>query len=198
MPAYKKISDSYTITAPLVTINGNLVVSGTTASINTTNTDIQDNTIVLNKGEAGPGVTTGYSGINIDRGTGQFVPGIRWDEAASSFKLTNDGVTWKYIATSVGGGSGISAVSEDTAPTLGGNLNVGNYQIYSGSSNVVVFKDNVAIATTSVAPAAIANNVIVYSSTVAGGGTGLFVVNTDTTGSELVTKSKAIVYGLIF
>lgn len=198
MPAYKRISDAYTITAPLVTINGNLVVTGNTASISATNTDITDNVIVLNKGETGPGVTAVYSGINIDRGSGQFVPGLRWDESVSAFKISNDGSTWEYIATSSGGGMGLSSISEDTTPALGGNLDVGTHQIYSSSTDVVVFKDNVAIATTTVAPTAITNNVIVYSSTVAGGGSGLFVVNTDTAGQELVTKSKAIVYGLIF
>ena len=52
-----------------VVIAGNLTVTGTTTSIETTNTDITDNIITLNKGEAGAGVTLTTSGIEIDRGT---------------------------------------------------------------------------------------------------------------------------------
>jgi len=52
-----------------VTIAGNLIVQGTTTSIETTNTTITDNVIVLNNGEVGAGVTATTSGIEIDRGT---------------------------------------------------------------------------------------------------------------------------------
>jgi len=52
-----------------VVIAGDLTVTGTTTSIETTNTDITDNVITLNKGETGAGVTLTTSGIEIERGT---------------------------------------------------------------------------------------------------------------------------------
>ena len=52
-----------------VVVAGNLIVQGTTTSIETTNTDITDNVITLNKGEVGTGVTSTTAGIEIDRGT---------------------------------------------------------------------------------------------------------------------------------
>ena len=52
-----------------VVIAGDLTVTGTTTSIETTNTDITDNVITLNKGELGAGVTLTTSGIEIERGT---------------------------------------------------------------------------------------------------------------------------------
>jgi hypothetical protein len=52
-----------------VTVSGDLEVLGTLTSLNTTNTELKDNTIVLNQGEAGAGVTLGSAGIEIDRGT---------------------------------------------------------------------------------------------------------------------------------
>ena len=52
-----------------VVVAGNLTVQGTTTSIETTNTDITDNVITLNKGEVGAGVTSTTAGIEIDRGT---------------------------------------------------------------------------------------------------------------------------------
>ena len=52
-----------------VVVAGNLTVTGTTTNIETTNTNITDNVITLNKGEAGAGVTLTTSGIEIERGT---------------------------------------------------------------------------------------------------------------------------------
>ena len=52
-----------------VRITGDLIVEGETTTVNTTNLDIEDNIIVLNKGETGAGVGEGTSGIQIDRGT---------------------------------------------------------------------------------------------------------------------------------
>lgn len=52
-----------------IVIAGDLTVNGTTTSIDTTNTTISDNIIVLNDGELGAGVTAGTSGIEIDRGS---------------------------------------------------------------------------------------------------------------------------------
>jgi hypothetical protein len=51
-----------------VLVTGNLIVEGDTVNVNTTNLAIEDNIISLNVGEVGPGVTLGYSGIEIDRG----------------------------------------------------------------------------------------------------------------------------------
>jgi len=52
-----------------VVIAGDLTITGDATEIQTTNTAITDNVIVLNKGEAGAGVTLTTSGIEIERGT---------------------------------------------------------------------------------------------------------------------------------
>jgi hypothetical protein len=52
-----------------VVIAGDLTITGTTTNVETTNTNITDNVITLNKGEAGAGVTLTTSGIEIERGT---------------------------------------------------------------------------------------------------------------------------------
>ena len=52
-----------------VEVIGNLVVTGDTTSITSTNLEIVDRILTLNKGEAGPGVTQRFSGIEIDRGS---------------------------------------------------------------------------------------------------------------------------------
>ena len=50
-------------------VTGNLQVAGTQTTVNSTNLDITDNIIVLNKGESGAGITENTAGIQIDRGT---------------------------------------------------------------------------------------------------------------------------------
>ena len=54
-----------------VVITGDLTVLGTTTTVETANMTIEDNIIVLNKGEAGAGITDSgnSSGIEIDRGS---------------------------------------------------------------------------------------------------------------------------------
>jgi hypothetical protein len=51
-----------------VTITGDLLVAGTTTTINTANMTVEDNIILLNSGETGAGITLDESGIRIDRG----------------------------------------------------------------------------------------------------------------------------------
>ena len=52
-----------------VLIKGDLTVEGTMTSLQTVDTVIKDNIIVLNDGEPGDGVSTIRSGIEVDRGT---------------------------------------------------------------------------------------------------------------------------------
>lgn len=56
-------------TTGLVYIPGNLTVAGSTTSVSSTDIDIEDNIITLNKGETSSGVTLRYSGMEIDRGS---------------------------------------------------------------------------------------------------------------------------------
>lgn len=53
-----------------VIIKGNLTIAGTATAVNTENTVIKDNIIVLNKGEANGEVSRRASGFSVDRGTG--------------------------------------------------------------------------------------------------------------------------------
>ena len=70
-----KVADSGTIKLDTgtsvgeVQVTGNLVVSGTTTTVNSTEVTINDNILVLNAGEAGTGVTLNESGIRIERGS---------------------------------------------------------------------------------------------------------------------------------
>ncbi len=66
------------ITAADVTISGNLVVSGTTTTVNTETIALADNTIVLNSNATG--AATQSAGIEVERGEDANVS-LLWDEA---------------------------------------------------------------------------------------------------------------------
>jgi hypothetical protein len=82
-------------TGPLVgevRVTGNLIVLGETLTVEAINLNVQDNIIILNYGETGPGVTLGYSGVQIDRGynidSSQVAPtALLWDEANETWQI---------------------------------------------------------------------------------------------------------------
>lgn len=67
-----------------VVISGNLTVSGTQTTVNTTDTAIKDNEIVLNEGELGAGVTLNDAGLRVERGSLTDVR-IGWRESLGKF-----------------------------------------------------------------------------------------------------------------
>jgi len=71
-----------------IVINGDLTVTGTTTTVNTTDLEITDNIITLNSGESGVGVTTldGTAGIVVDRGT-KTDYNIIFDEADDNLRI---------------------------------------------------------------------------------------------------------------
>ena len=86
-----------------VYITGDLTVAGSTTSISSTNIDIEDNIITLNKGEAGAGVSLTYSGMEIDRGSSARAALI-FDETNPTGIAGSSG-TWTIASTSVSGSS---------------------------------------------------------------------------------------------
>jgi hypothetical protein len=67
-----------------VIITGDLTVLGTTTTVDTANMTIEDNVILLNKGESGAVITEGKSGIEIDRGSSDN-PEFVFDESITSY-----------------------------------------------------------------------------------------------------------------
>ncbi len=223
MAETKRVSDQYTISAPTIIIDGNLTVSGSTTSVETTNSSIKDNIIVLNNGETAAGVAggAGTSGIQIDRGSLPDVA-IRWNETSDKWEITTDGSTYGEIqsgASNAGGSNG--SVQYNSSGGLAGdndltwdgfNLNVGDITINSGSigtnnsnsdlelyasgAGFVYLRSVVKLENEIADPSAVAGNNLLYAKTPAIGNTGLFFANT-TKSDELVSKSKAVFFGLI-
>jgi hypothetical protein len=92
----KNLSGNYIINSTLVTINGNLVVTGNTTSINSTDLIVNDNIITLNGNVTGVPVLN--AAISVNRGSSANVQ-LRWNESFDKWQLTNNGSTFGNIAT---------------------------------------------------------------------------------------------------
>ena len=157
--------------ASQVVINGNLVITGNSQSIVSTDSAITDHTITLNNGVTSPNPLG--ANIIVDRGTSPNVS-IAWNETVAAWQITNNGVTYANIASV---GSSLANVYGDSSPALGGNLFLNGHTIYSGPTK---------------------GNVQIYANTANSGGSGVYVTNDSTTGAELVTKAKAVAYSNVF
>lgn len=131
MATVKRLNTAYTIDAPSVTITGNLIIQGTQSVIDTVDTSVKDNKIVLNAGEAGSGVTAGTAGIEIDRG-GLSNVSIIWNESIDQWQITNDGVTFSNL------------LSSDYETLTVGNLSLAGETI-SSTGNIKVDPSDVGI-----------------------------------------------------
>ena len=108
-----------------VSIIGNLTVTGGTTSITTTNTNITDNIIFLNKGEIGHSVSLTVAGIEIDRGDN----GVRnaqfyFDESLQWAHPNGSTPTGLFVFKTAN--NGINGIRTNSINTNGGNLNLIN------------------------------------------------------------------------
>lgn len=87
------IGDAETVT---VTIAGNLVVSGTTTTLNTQELLVEDNIITLNSGLPAEQAPSANAGIEVNRGSSTNTA-IRWNETSDAWEFTNDGTTYNVI-----------------------------------------------------------------------------------------------------
>jgi hypothetical protein len=180
-------SDNITLatTSPQgVVISGNLTVLGNTTQVNSANTSITDNFLTLNAGETGPGVSTlgTTAGIIIDRGSRANVK-LQWREGANVWQVSDStGSNFANIITSAT--SGIANVQADPTPTLGANLQVAGFNIIFNNANAVP-------------PTLVNNATVVYGSNPGGGLAGVYVVNGQAAGQELITKARAFGLSLL-
>lgn len=240
MAETKRVSDQYTISSPTIVVDGNLVVQGTTTSVETVNSTITDNVLVLNEGETGSSITLGSAGIEIDRGSGD-TASFTFVEADSAFSIklgstltnlktaepvdTDDVATKNYVDSATSGsliiGGSDTTVQFNDSGVLGGDTNftwnglaltVGQTEIGSGNittnttnadlelyasgSGTLYFRSVVKMENESSDPSGISGHNLVYSKTPGAGESGVYFSNTNAT-DELISKSKAVFFGLI-
>jgi hypothetical protein len=130
-----------------VTVNGDLNVVGNTTTLETANLVIEDNIITLNSTATSPALD---AGIEVNRGSGNSVPALKWDESAGRWAFTNDGTNYyniplpsQYAAgdiTAVVAGDGLGGGATSGSATLTNAYNriveqvegTGAYEVFGG------------------------------------------------------------------
>ena len=92
----QSVGTSASVTFANLTITGDLTVSGTTTSINTTELTVEDNIVVLNSNVTG--APTENAGLEVERGSSANVA-LRWNETSDKWEITEDGSAYLEVAT---------------------------------------------------------------------------------------------------
>ena len=159
------ITDSDITMAGNAIVTGNLTVNGTLTSVNTTNTEIADNSIVLNNGETAAGVTAGTAGIEIDRGTADNAT-IQWNETTDAFEFkVGTALADLTVGSQAMDGISVDTISEKTAAAgiTFANAVSGSDATFSGTVTVDTIAEN------SVAGGVTIDGVLAKDGTITGG-----------------------------
>lgn len=240
MAETKRVNDQYKISAPTIIIDGNLTVTGSTTSVETVNSNITDNIIVLNNGESGAGVTAGSAGIEIDRGSSDSAS-LKYIEADDVFEFkigssysivrgdtpvdNNDLVTKNFLdiaIQTISPGGSIGSVQYNNGASFAGDSNLmwdsttltlANLRMADSTISVATTDDNLTLTANGAGkvyflsalrienslsdPTADADSNTIFVKDIGNAGSGVYFVN-NSASDELVSKSKAILFGLIF
>lgn len=190
----------------LLHVTGDMLVNGEATFIDKSDVTISDNTIILNEGETSAGVTALFSGIEVDRGTSNNSD-LLWDEALDQWTVDlGDTVRKNILVALPSQGPALHNVVEDLTPQLGGALDVNGSVITALTNSDVVLtvsgtgeiRADGPLVVSGTEPASVAaGDVALYQGADGGGGTQVYYKN-DTDTDELVSKTKAITYSLIF
>jgi hypothetical protein len=128
------------ITTSNLTVQGNLTVTGTQFTANVQTVEIQDNILLLNKGQIGTGVSAGYAGIRVDRGD------------AVDYDLVFNENSDKFEMGPVGS---LVPIATEAATAYASNVAVSASNAAVSASNAAVSASNAAVSASNVAHAAL-------------------------------------------
>jgi hypothetical protein len=201
MSTYKNTSGDLTLTGnnglATLTVNyANVIFNGNITQ--TGNLSTVDTFIVVAANNTG---TITDMGMLAQTGPTTFA-GLRFDTTANAWQVSNsttiNGVPIASYSNILTAATGISAAGSNTQVQFNNNGSFGasatlTFDYTTGKLSLNGFQAFANVAT----PANVANSVVLYSNVVGSGGTGLYFTSASAN-DELVSKSKAIVYGIIF
>lgn len=190
-------ADNVTITTHTLEVVGNLDVSGNLTYINVTELNIQDPFILLNASNTGSYASN--SGVLTHTAASTFA-GIRYNatatqwEVSSSTDTTGLTGTWSVIATGNATVAGANTeVQFNDGGSFGGNANL----TFDKAVSKLTVQGHMVLGNIGATPASTANSAALYNKLEGSGGTGVYV-KSPTVDDELVSKSAAIVFAIIF
>ena len=190
-------ADNVTITTHTLEVVGNLDVSGNLTYINVTELNIQDPFILLNASNTGSYASN--SGVLTHTAASTFA-GIRYNATATQWEISSStdttGLTgtWSAIATGNATVAGANTqVQFNDGGSFGGNANL----TFDKATSKLTVLGHLVLGNIGTTPSSTANAAALYNKAVGSGGTGVYV-KSSTVDDELVSKSAAIVFAIIF
>ena len=201
MSTYKNTNGDYTINLNNGTgtlfINGNVDIQGNVTYIDVTDLVIQDPFIVLNNSNSNS--YSSNSGVLTHTSNSTYA-GIRYNTTSLSWEVSgltnaagNSGV-WQTLAT---GNATIAGANTEIQFNLSGNFGASANLTFDPATDRLAIQGHQVLGNIGTTPAYAGNGVALYNNTQGAGGTGVYVVNSSVN-DELVSKTKAIIYSLIF
>ena len=200
MTTYKNTSGDYTITGDnglgIFTVNyantvfnGNLTYTGNLTTVDDFITVAANNTgTITDMGLLAQANLTHFAGIRFN------TTANAWQISSSVYSNGAPITTYANIATGNATVAGANTnVQFNDSGSFGGSANL----TFDKATNKLTIQGHEAFGNIGTTPATTSNAVVVYNKAVGSGGTGLYVVSASVD-DELVSKSKAIVFGIIF
>lgn len=199
MSTYYNTSGDYTITgdggAATLTVNyantvfnGNLTYTGNVTTV--------DDFIIVAANNTG---TITDMGLLAQIGNTTYA-GLRFDVATSSWQVSNsvygNGVANGQPYSTLSTGGAIGGANLEIQYNLNGSFAANATFKFDYANSQLVLAGSQAFGNTAT-PTNVSNSIVLYGNSVGSGGTGLYVTSA-AAADELVSKSKAIVYGIIF
>ena len=193
-------------------VNGNLLVQGTSIASNTTILETTAPFILAGEDNPGPSNPLGYGnlGLVVQTGGGNVLPtyaAIQFNGNANVWQISsntssgNTGAVGTYANILVEGGpipatpaGSNTQVQFNNAAVLGASAAF----TFDISDNSLALDGQINLAHLGATPGNVISNTVIYADAAGSGGTGIYFVDADNTQDELVSKSKAIVFGIIF
>ena len=204
MSTYKTVSNDYTINCGLVgnaytgtfTVNAaNIIQNGNITTTGSSTISIPFLTVAANN----TGAITDM-GVLAQTSANTFA-GLRFDTTINAWQISTSvdsaGVpvqAYSNIATGSTSAAGANTnIQFNNNNGFGGTGNL----TFNQSTNTLTLQGSQVLGNIGTTPSIPTNAVAMYNNTIGGGGTGVYVLSSEVN-DELVSKSKAIVYGIIF
>ena len=203
MATFKNTSTDYTITVNngtgIFTVNAaNIKFNGQVTQIGNTTTVFDFITVAANN----TGAITDM-GLLAQISNTTFA-GLRFDTTANTWQisssvLANGAPVAAYANLAVSGSANSTVAGSNTqvqfnqSGAFGASANL----TFDYANNKLTIQGYEVLGNIGTTPATPSNAVALYNNTIGGGGTGVYVLSSSVN-DELVSKSKAIVYGIIF
>ena len=203
MSTYKNTSGDYDITvanglgiftvnAANIRFNGNITTTGNSTTVFDFITVAANNT----------GTVTDM-GLLAQKNANTFA-GFRFDTVANTWQISSSVLAngfpvsaYANLATSGAANSTVAGSNTQVQFNQSGAFGATANLTFDYANNTLTIQGYEVLGNIGTTPAIPSNAVALYNNTVGGGGTGVYVLSSSVN-DELVSKSKAIVYGIIF